>query len=227
MRSPDASPTASPDLLLALLADARLPVGGHTQSAGLEPAMVHGGLRATDVPQFLRGRLATVVAVEAGTTVVTRHHVLHGLDLESVEAAWAARTPSAPLREASRTLGRGYLRLAGRVWPHPVWNTFSRTPPRPLVLGALAAVGGLDAARLVRLVGHEDVATATAAALKLDPLDPLETTAWSVAAHPLIEELVARCADLTDPDDIPATSAPLVEEFSLLHARTRQRLFHA
>lgn len=217
----------SPDLLLALLADARLPVGGHTQSAGLEPAVVHGGLRADDVPRFLRGRLATVVAVEAGTAVVTRHRVLHGEPLPPVVTAWAARTPSAALREVSRTLGRGYSRLAGRLWPHPVWATLERTPPRPVVLGALAAVAGLDAARLVRLCGHEDVATVAAAALKLDPLDPLEAAGWTVAAHPFVEELVARCAHLTRPDQVPAGSAPLVEQFSVLHARTKQRLFHA
>lgn len=221
------APPPSPDLLLALLADARLPVGGHTQSGGLEPAMTHGQLRATDVPEFLRGRLATVVSVEAGTAVVARHHVLTGRDLDPVVLAWAARTPGAALRQVSRTLGRGYLRLAGRLWPDPVWAQFARDPPRPLVLGAVAAVAGLDAERLVRLCGHEDVATVTAAALKLDPTDPLETTRWSLQAHPLVEELVTRCADLTDPDSIPAGSAPLVEQFSVLHDRTKQRLFHA
>ena len=217
----------SPELLLTLLADARLPVGGHTQSAGLEPAMTHGGLGAADVPEFLRGRLATVVATEAGTAVVARHRVLAGLDLQPVEDAWAARTTSRPLRTASRTLGRGHLRLAGRVWPDPVWAGFGRTPPRPLVLGALAAVAGLDAERLVRLCGHEDVATVTAAALKLDPCDPVEATRWALAAHPLVEVLVDRCARLTDPEAIPAGSAPLLEQFSLLHDRTKQRLFHA
>ncbi|WP_328291636.1 hypothetical protein OG218_02575 [Kineococcus sp. NBC_00420] len=219
--------TVSPDLLLTLLADARLPVGGHTQSAGLEPAVTHGGVTAADVPEFLRGRLTTVVAVEAGTAVVARHHVLAGLDLEPVEDAWAARTPSGPLRTVSRTLGRGYLRLAGRTWPDPVWAHLGRTPPRPLVLGALAAVAGLDAARLVRLCGHEDIATVTAAALKLDPCDPLETTGWALAAHPLVEELVERCAGLTEASAIPAGSAPTLERFSLLHDRTKQRLFHA
>ncbi|MEW1959897.1 urease accessory UreF family protein [Kineococcus sp. NPDC059986] len=226
----------SPDLLLALLADARLPVGGHTQSAGVEPAMAHGGLTAADVPAFTTGRLRTVTAVEAGTAVVARHRVLAGDDLAPLQRAWAARTPSQPLRAASGTLGRGYLRLARSLWPDPPhleggWDglerTCGRTPPRPLVLGALAAVAGLDAERLVRLCAHEDVATAAAAVLKLEPLDPLVATGWVLAAHPEVEALVERCAHLTDPDDVPATAAPLVEQFSLQHAVTRQRLFHA
>ncbi len=36
------SPVASPDLLLAMLADARLPTGSHAHSAGLEPAVLAG-----------------------------------------------------------------------------------------------------------------------------------------------------------------------------------------
>lgn len=226
----------SPDLLLALLADARLPVGGHAQSAGVEPAMVHGGLTTADVPAFIAGRLRTVTAVEAGTAVVARHHVLTGADLTEVHRAWAARTPSHPLRAVSCTLGRGYLRLARRLWPDAPqleggWDGFERTcgrtPPRPLVLGALAAVAGLDAERLVRLCAHEDVATASAAVLKLDPLDPLVATGWVLHAHDTVEQLVERCARLTDPDEVPATAAPLVDQFSLQHATTRQRLFHA
>lgn len=226
----------SPDLLLALLADARLPVGGHAQSAGVEPAMVHGGLTTADVPAFIAGRLRTVTAVEAGTAVVARHHVLAGTDLAQVQRAWAARTPSHPLRAASCTLGRGYLRLARRLWADAPqleggWDGFERTcgrtPPRPLVLGALAAVAGLDAERLVRLCAHEDVATASAAVLKLDPLDPLVATGWVLHAHDAVEQLVERCARLTDPDEVPATAAPLVDQFSLQHATTRQRLFHA
>ncbi|GAA0319897.1 urease accessory protein UreF [Kineococcus aurantiacus] len=224
---PTPDPAPDPDLLLALLADARLPVGAHTQSAGLEPAVAHGGLALADVPEFLHGRLRTVVAVEAGTAVVARHHVLAGLPPGPVEDAWAARTPSPPLRAASRTLGRGYLRMAGRVWPHPVWAALGRTPPRPLVLGALAAVAGLDAARLVRLCVHDDAATVGAAALKLLPTDPVDTVAWTVAAHRAGEGLVADLAHLTDPDDVPAPGAPLTEEFSLLHTTTPMRLFHA
>lgn len=58
-------------LLLALLGDARLPSGGHTQSAGLEPAL-RAGTTSAQVPAYLRARLRTVTRVEAGTAVVAR-----------------------------------------------------------------------------------------------------------------------------------------------------------
>ncbi|WP_264031643.1 urease accessory UreF family protein [Cellulosimicrobium sp. SH8] len=63
------------ELMLALLADARLPTGGHTQSAGLEPAL-RAGMPATSVPDYVRARLATVTRVEAATAVVARYVAL-------------------------------------------------------------------------------------------------------------------------------------------------------
>ncbi|ARU53622.1 hypothetical protein CBR64_03820 [Cellulosimicrobium cellulans] len=61
--------------MLALLADARLPTGGHTQSAGLEPAL-RAGMTAARVPDYVRARLATVTRTEAATAVVARHVAL-------------------------------------------------------------------------------------------------------------------------------------------------------
>ncbi|MGN0110875.1 MAG: urease accessory UreF family protein, partial [Cellulosimicrobium funkei] len=115
------------ELMLALLADARLPTGGHTQSAGLEPAL-RAGMPAARVPDYVRARLATVTRTEAATAVVARHAALAPDDgpppvavaLADTWVAWAARTPSPALRETSQRLGRGYLRLLRRLWAgHP------------------------------------------------------------------------------------------------------------
>lgn len=217
----------SQQLLLATLADSRLPSGGHTQSAGLEPAL-RGGLDRADIPAYLAARLRTVTAVEAGTAVVARHVARAGEDLRAVEEAWAARTPSPALRESSRRLGRGYLRLLDRLWPAD-----DSGPPRPTVvsrpvaLGLLAARVGLDAENVARLVGYDDAQTVASATLKLVPIDPVTTTRWVLDAHPLIEGLVARVAHLTEPRTIPADSAPLVELWAQAHASTTERLFSA
>lgn len=107
--------------MLALLADARLPTGGHTQSAGLEPAL-RAGMPPARVPDYVRARLATVTRVEAATAVVARHVALEAAacDLAGTWLAWTARTPSPALRETSQRLGRGYLRLLRRLWAgHP------------------------------------------------------------------------------------------------------------
>lgn len=239
--------------MLALLADARLPTGGHTQSAGLEPAL-RAGMDPARVPDYVRARLGTVTRVEAGTAVVARHAVLAG-DAHAGRAdalagtwrAWAARTPSPALRETSQRLGRGYLRLLRRLWAgHPGvvgLDDAARllavdgvpsgragrapSPPRPLVLGVTAACAGLSALQVARLVGYEDVQTVAAATLKLAPVDPVDATGWVVAAQPAIDALARDVAHLTDPRAIPAHGAPLVEQWAETHARTTERLFSA
>ena len=226
----------SPDVMMMLLADARLPTGGHTQSAGLEPAL-RAGMPARDVPAYIAARLATAARVEAGTAVVARHVALQHGDLAHVRAAWAARTPSRALRETSERLGRGYLRLVRRLWAHdPALAVLDRDlpsrrgavgVPRPVVLGVLAACSGLDAPRLARLVAYDDAQTVAAASLKLEPVDPADATAWVLAAGPDIDDLVREVETITHPDHIPAHGAPLMEQWAEHHARTTERLFSA
>lgn len=216
----------STDLLLMLLADARLPVAGHTQSAGLEPALAHG-LTAEEVPGYCRTRLATVALVEASTAVVTR---AGRADLGDIEAAWAARTPSEAMRATSRTQARGLLRLALRLWGEaPAVQAVAATasPCRGVVLGAIAAAVGLPSLQLARLVGYDDVQTVTAAALKLLPLDPADTTGWVWQLLPDVDAMAERVAHLNDPDDMPAPSAPQIEAWAQAHAVTTRRLFSA
>lgn len=215
--------------MLMLLADARLPVAGHTQSGSLEPALRHG-LTVPDIPAYLNGRLDGVVRVEAGTAVVARHLSLNGGSLDHVELAWAARTPSAAMRATSRHLGRGLLRLALRLWPdHALLGRVQAMAPpaRPVVLGAIAAAGGLGPTSLARVVAYDDLQTIAAAALKLEPLDPAETTRWVFDLLPRIDRLAVSLAPLTHPDDIPAVGSPQTEVWAELHTRATRRLFRA
>ncbi|WP_066584241.1 urease accessory protein UreF [Cellulomonas timonensis] len=220
-------------LLLTLLADARLPSGGHTQSGGLEPAL-RAGMRADAVADYARARLRTVTAVEAGTAVGARAVAAAGEDPGAEEAAWAARTPSAALRANARRLGRGQLRAARTLWPaapgdgpDPLAHPDARTWSRPVVLGALAHRAGLDPWDLGRLVGYDDVQAVVAALLKLEPADPLETTGTVVALLPEIAALAARVAHLRHPEEIPTGAAPLMERWAEAHAVTTERLFSA
>jgi urease accessory protein len=226
------------ELVLMLLADARLPTSAHTQSGGLEPAL-NGGLDPEDIPSYCRTRLQTVTLVEAATAVVARYVAASSVDaasildsastLDTVEAAWAARTPSDAIRAASYDLGRAYRRLALRLWSaHPAVRLLDELPAvsRAVALGAIAAATGLSAEQLVRLVGYDDVQTVVAAALKLVPFDPVVATQWVLALSTDIERLVP-LAGLTRPEDIPAPSAPLIEAWAQAHAQTTRRLFRA
>ena len=214
-------PVEHPEALALLLADARLPVAGHTQSAGLEPALRAG---LVDVPAYVAMRLRTVTRTEAATAVVARAAFCSGGEVGPVVEAWAARTPSRAMRETSRTMGKALLRLGHRLWPLP---DLPVAAPRPVVLGAVAAATGLPAAALARVVGYDDVQTVVAAALKLCPLDPADATGWVVGAFDDLAALVTATSPLVSPDDIPARNAPVLEQHAEAHAVTTRRLFSA
>lgn len=219
--------------LTLLLADGRLPTGAHTQSGGVEPALA-AGMRVDQVPDYLTVRLRTVTEVEAAAAVVARHAWLTAPPagrrsvLARVDAGWRVRTLSDALRDASDLLGRGYLRMAAAVWdlralaeaPRRVWC-------RAVVLGCTAAAAGLSAAETARVVAFEDVQTVVAAALKLVPFDPTQGVRWSAAAAAEVERLVERVSGLTAVTDLPAHSAPLVEQWGQHHRTTERRLFRA
>jgi urease accessory protein len=221
--------TVHADLVLMLLADARLPVAGHTQSAGLEPAL-RLGVRPTEVPGYIVTRLATVARVEAATAVVALHHLRQGLPVADVEAAWAARTPSPAMRRTSRTQGRAFLRLAQRLWPDTAGVTSVARLPYSSRAVAVAVAGSaceLPPGALARLIGYDDVQTVAAAALKLLPLDPADVAGWVHRALPAVDALAGEVAHLTRPDQIPANGAPQIEAWAEAHARTTRRLFSA
>ncbi|WP_181311006.1 urease accessory protein UreF [Nocardioides campestrisoli] len=215
-----------------LLADARLPVGGHTQSAGLEPAL-RSGLPPEALPAYCRARLATVVPTEAATAVVTAHLLRSAQPasptrLAEVAAHWAARTPSDAQRHTALELGRGLLRMAGRLWPgHPLLTGWTVPPVRPLVLGAIGAVAGVHATDLARVVAYEDVQTVVAAGLKLSPADPLDSLAWTWELLPDVDAVALAVGSLTRPVEIPSSSAPQIEEWAQAHSRATRRLFRA
>lgn len=226
-------------MLGLLLADGRFPVGGHTQSGGLEPALT-AGLTAAQIPGYLRTRLRTVVRVEAGTAVVARSVALAGGSdpaviaegLRAADRAWRARTPSSALRANALLLGRGLAAVGGSLWPeHPAVTALSIRPlVRPVALGAIAAACGVDAPDLVRIIGYDDAQTVAASAVKLLPLDPVTATGWVVGAATEIAALAddpAGLTALTDPQDIPATAAPAIEEWAQTHQRSEWRLFNA
>jgi len=213
-----------------LLADARLPSGGHAHSAGVEPA-VTAGVDAAHLGALLHGRAATTTLVEAGTAIAARYARITGGDLDAVEAAWAARTPSKAQRDAARVLARGYLRVGATLLPGDeviaAWRERPVPPPRPCVLGVIAAGLDVPPLELARLVVYEDMQAAAAAVLKLEPRDPLELVSLVVELCSGVDDRLGTIAAITDPAGIPALTAPQSEAWAEAHARSTRRLFRA
>jgi urease accessory protein len=224
-----------------LLADARLPAGGYTQSGSLEPALA-AGMRTDDVAAFLQARLATVTEQAAAAAVL----VVRALRLEEPTSViartwmeWASRTPSAAVRANEETLGRGYQRLLERLWGGcralrdagkqvaGYFETEQPRPPRPIVLGAIGAAAKLSARQTARLVGYDDVQTVLSACLKLAPLDPLQASDWALGSFAAVEEMAERASQVMEPETMPALAAPQIDGWAQAHAVARERLFSA
>jgi urease accessory protein len=228
------------ELVAMMLADGRLPTGGHTQSGGLEPAVRAGlgadGKQLADVAAYARDRLRTTTRVEAavavvtlcGTNVAPADENVPQRTIALVEAAWAARVPSHVVRGVSRRQGRLLLRLARRVWPDvSTYLPNDGEIARPVVLGVVGAVTGLSSEQVARTVAYDDAQTVISASLKLLPVDPADAATWLAGLHDDIEWLVKDVAALTRVDEIPADGAPLIDVFAHNHAIERMRLFHA
>lgn len=223
-----------------LLADARLPVGGHTYSAGLEPALADG-LPVGRIPDYIAARLRTVGLTETAASVLA-HRAAGGADgpectvadpgaLADVHEALLARSPSAPLRDISGLLGRGLVRLASRLREqHPAvgaLRALDRSPQRPVALGVVAAVMGSSEEETARVALYDDAQTVASAALKLAPVDPVDAAGWVLGAEEVVAEVAAEALAVRSADDMPARTAPQIEGWSLEQQKRTRRIFVA
>jgi urease accessory protein len=205
-----------------LLADGRFPAGGYAHSGGLEAA----GIGPGELQAFLAARLEAVAGPEAALAVAAaRADGLGGLLALDAEAD--ARTPSPPLRAASRRLGSQLLRTAATVWPgEPLVAAYreqSLSTPRVVAFGLVASLAGLDDAAVAQTFLYDDAAMVAAAAVKLLPVDAATTARWLVELEPLIERLAAAAVAAEQP--LPAPFAPRLDLLSLAHAAREGKLF--
>lgn len=205
---------------LLMLADGRLPAGGHAHSGGVEPAVDAG--RITDVEtlaDFLAGRLATAGRVAAALAAAACRgcHDLAALDAEA-----GARILSPALRAASRVQGRQLLRAADVVLgPGAVLPADVRELHHPVAMGVVCAavpvLAPLDAARWA---AYDSVSGPATAAVRLLGLDPF--AAWAAVAT-LLGDADAMAAEAAAGaggplDDLPCWSAPLLDIGAEHHA---------
>ncbi len=223
---------------LLLLADSRLPAGGHGHSGGVEALVDRGLLRTdSDLALFLAGRLRTGAAVPAAAAAAACALATGppaGPGWERWDVAVSARLPAAATREASRTQGAALLRTAALAWPSAALDEL-RSLPRAhhaLVLGAAAAAAGAAPADAAALAVHHLIGGACTAAVRLLGLDPLRVAALAAAAGRGAELLLAAAvADAAaavaadDPALLPADGSPLTDVFAQLHHRSEATLF--
>jgi urease accessory protein len=222
---------------LMVLADGRLPVGGHAHSGGIEAAIRDGRVATLDdVESFVVGRVHTVGLMEAAfaaATVLRLHRPRADVPtvLRLIDAEADARVPSAPLRAASRRLGRQLTRVASDCWPDPLLVVLAETHEdgahQPVALGTVAVAAGLDERQAAALALHHAISTPIQAAVKIAGFDPFALAAMTVRLAPAIDVLTtSACSAAAGPlAALPSATAPLLEIASIRHDATADRLF--
>lgn len=205
---------------LLLLADGRLPTGGHAHSGGLEEAVAAGRVRdAATLAAWLSGRLATTGRVDAAlaaaataataattattaTTAVpkaatTAEHPPERIKFLDAEAA--ARCPSPALRKASRAQGRGLLRAARRMWPDPGLDALFAWRADgvmwPVALGAVGAAIDAKPIEVATLAAQASVSGPAWAATRLLGLDPFAVARCLADLAPQVDTVAGHAAD--------------------------------
>jgi urease accessory protein len=96
-----------------------------------------------------------------------------------------------------------------------------------VVLGAAAAVLGAPPHDAARAALHEAVTGPATAAVRLCPIDPFDVHAVLGGLTGLLDELAAAAAHYaeSEPEDLPAAGAPLLDIAAEHHRRSEVRLF--
>jgi urease accessory protein len=208
---------ASLGTLLAL-ADSRLPTGAHVHSGGVEEAVVCGlVVDLSTLRAFLRRRIRSHGLVTASLAAAVH---LGRLTVDAADRESDARTPSAAVRRASRSQGRGLVRLARRVWAHGGWDAAGATPHLAVAAGLVGMVSGITAAQTAMHIVYTTMTGSATAGQRLLALDPADVAAVTFELATLCEQTAAEaCGGLADLSD------PLLDVLSERHAQRAQPLF--
>ncbi len=212
-------------LATLLLADGRLPTGGHVHSAGIESAVADGRVHDVDtLADYVLGRLHTTALTEAAIAAAA---VVHPDLLLELDREAEARIPVPALREVSRRLGRQLVRVAGRCWPGAALASLPESPHQPVALGAVGSAARLGPSDVAELAVHHAIAMPTQAAVRLLGLDPFAVAALTAALAVEGEAVVAEAVEATERPiaDLPARSGPVVEIAAARHHLLDNRLF--
>lgn len=216
-------PTLFPVLVANLavllgLADSRLPAGGHVHSGAIEEAVVCGLVVDIDTLRaFLRRRIRSHGLVSASLAAAVHSG---RLSVEAGEQETDARTPSAAVRLASRSQGRGLLRLARRVWGQDGLDGLGAAPHLAVAAGAVGAISGIAPDQTAAHVVYTTMTGSATAGQRLLALDPGDVAAATFELSSLCDQTAAEACDgLADLSD------PLLDALAERHATRERPLF--
>jgi urease accessory protein len=217
-------------LPLLLLADGRLPAGGHVHSGGAEQAIDAG--RITDLATLAAWsveRTVTLGAMEATLAAAAAIAAMAGPDWSMLVAEAEARSPVPALREAARARGRALVRVAEAAFDRFELPPDARDPGWPLPIATGAVVSGLGSAPVdaAVLILHGGAAEPAQAAVRRLGLDPVGVTRLLAQLAPTIAATADRAvvAAAGRPATWPAPATPHFDLAAAAHAARDDRYF--
>jgi urease accessory protein len=218
---------------LLLLADGRLPTGGHAHSAGTEAVVAIGDV--TDLPTLamhVRRRMATTGLVDAAFAATACAGVTGPASWwRELAAEHSARTGSPRLREVSVALGRQLLRTGRRAWPSLHYDVavaaLDGRVPQPLAMGLVAHAAGCSPMDAATVELHHLVGSLTTAAVRLLGLDPFDVAALCASLSGEIDATATAAVASCDgaPAELPADVDLLTDVLAEHHTTWEVRLF--
>lgn len=186
---------------LLVLADSRLPTGGHVHSGGVEEAITSGlVVNLCTLQAYLCRRIRANGLVTASLAAAVHAGTMSAAD---ADRETDARTPSPAARHASRAQGRGLVRLARRVWPDENWAALGATPHLAVAAGAAGRAAQLAVEQTALSVVYTTMTGSATAAQRLLALDPGDVAALTFELAQLCDQVAAAAvkevADLSDP----------------------------
>ncbi|WP_328436651.1 urease accessory protein UreF [Streptomyces sp. NBC_00444] len=217
---------------LLLLADGRLPAGGHAHSGGVEAAVAYGAVHDKhSLEAFCRGRLHTAGLTAAGLAAAAAA----GVDPLLLDDAADARTPVPALRAVARRLGRQMMRAARATFPSEDLELLAAARPQgahqPIVLGLAARAAGLTPLDAASASAYENIGGPATAAVRLLSLDPLDASGLLARLSSDSDAVAAAAAQAAGRvtaegiDVLPSASSPLLDIAGEQHAAWTVRLF--
>lgn len=204
--------------VLLTLSDSRLPTGAHAHSGGIEEAVQCGLVSdVSGLEAFLSRRIHTQGLVTASIAAAVHRG---DLAVDDADIETDARTPAPAVRQASRSQGRGLVRLARKVWPDRGWDELGLRPHLAVVAGRVGAAGGLTPGQTALHVVYTTMTCSATAAQRLLALDPATVAAVTFRLSELCERTAAQaCAGLSELSD------PLLDALAQRHAGRARPLF--
>ncbi len=204
--------------MLLTLADPRLPTGAHVHSGGVEEAITAGLVtNLSSLEAFLKRRIRSHGLVTASIAAAVQRGDLapDGADRET-----DARTPSPAARDASRSQGRGLVRLARAIWPEADWDALGAKPHLAVAAGRVGALAGLTPEHLALQLVYTTMTGSATAAQRLLALDPTDVAVLTFQLSELCTTTAAETAiGLADLSD------PLLDTLAQHHAERERPLF--